>query len=599
MKAIILVAGSGKRMRPHTLASHKTLLKIGGRTLLQRIVDPLLANDVCDITLVTGYQAAELKQHLAEVYPGRAFNFIHNDCYASSNNIYSMALAMEQLEIDSDVLLIECDLIFDTSVIERLLASPHANVAVVDRHRSGMDGTVVKVRDGMVTDVIPPHLQDSSFDFSDKYKTLNIYRFSREFCAGPFRKLLTYYARVIDMNVYYELILGIVLYLQRESVHALILEDEKWAEVDDPNDLESASFVFDPASRRRTLEGSYGGFWNYSVTDFCYIRNMHFPTGAVLSELRNSLPDAVWNYGSCQAVLDRKLSYLLLCDERNATLLNGASQIFPVLRRFVAGRRVLLPSPTFGEYDRLFPDAEVYPDEPGVSWEGLVARAEGCGMVVFVNPNNPTGTFLPTETLHQYALSHPGQLVVVDESFIDFSDGPGMVPLLEAQPAPNVIVIKSLSKSLGVPGIRLGYCYTSHREFQSLLRSELPVWNINSVAEHFLEIILKHREALQASYQKTMEDRADFARQLQDLSCVEKVYTAGGGNFLLVAMRLSRADCSALVEELIQRHSILVKDVSAKFPGDTAYLRLAVRRPEEHGHLLDCVRRRLQTQDLS
>lgn len=577
-------------MRPHTLASHKTLLKIGGRTLLQRIVDPLLANDVCDITLVTGYQAEELKLHLAEAYPGRAFNFIHNDCYASSNNIYSMALAMEQLEIDSDVLLIECDLIFDTSVIERLLASPHANVAVVDRHRSGMDGTVVKVRDGMVTDVIPPHLQDSSFDFSDKYKTLNIYRFSREFCAGPFRKLLTYYARVIDMNVYYELILGIVLYLQRESVHALILEDEKWAEVDDPNDLESASFVFDPTSRRRTLEESYGGFWNYNVTDYCYIRNMHFPTGAVLSELRNSLPGAVWNYGSCQPVLDRKLSYYLLCDIKNATLLNGASQVFPVLRTFARDKRVLLPAPTFGEYTRLFPEAQTYPDGPGVSWEGLVASAESCGMVVFVNPNNPTGTLLPTEKIHQYALAHPEKLVVVDESFIDFSTEPSILPLLEEQPAANVIVIKSLSKSLGAPGLRLGYCYTSNREFQALLKSELPVWNINSVAEHFLEIILKHREAMHVSFQKTMEDRAAFARLLEELEFVETVHEEGGGNFLLVALRLSRAQCSALVDEMIQRHGILLKDVSPKFPGTTAYLRLAVRLPEEHVRLVECLR---------
>lgn len=586
MKAIILVAGSGKRMRPHTLASHKTLLKIGGRTLLQRIVDPLLANDVSDITLVTGYQAEELKLHLAEAYPGRAFNFIHNDCYASSNNIYSMALAMEELKIDSDVLLIECDLIFDTSVIERLLASPHANVAVVDRHRSGMDGTVVKVRDGMVTDVIPPHLQDSSFDFSDKYKTLNIYRFSREFCAGPFRKLLTYYARVIDMNVYYELILGIVLYLQRESVHALILEDEKWAEVDDPNDLESASFVFDPSSRRRTLEESYGGFWNYDVLDFCYIRNMHFPTGAVLSELRNSLPQAVWNYGSAQPVLDRKLSYYLLCDIRNATLLNGASQVFPVLRTFAKGRRVLLPTPTFGEYTRLFPEAEAYVDAPGVSWEDLVTRAEGCGMVVFVNPNNPTGTTLATARIHAYALSHPEKLVVVDESFIDFSAEPSILPLLEEQPADNVIVVKSLSKSLGVPGIRLGYCYTSNRPFQALLKSELPVWNINSVAEHFLEIVLKHREAMQVSFQKTMEDRADFARLLARLDMVEHVYEDGGGNFLLARLHLSRERCAALVDELIEKRGILVKDVSGKFPGTTAYLRLAVRLPEDHLRLL-------------
>ncbi|MEM7538505.1 MAG: phosphocholine cytidylyltransferase family protein, partial [Chloroflexota bacterium] len=254
MKVIILAAGYGNRMRPLTNTTHKTLLEIGGRTVIQWIIDPLLANDITDITIVTGYMADTLQAYLSETYSTLTIQYIHNERYAQTNNIYSMALALEQITIDSDIILIECDLIFDETLIERLLTSSHENVALVDRYQSGMDGTVVQVSDGIITNVIPPHLQDPDFNFNDKYKTVNIYRFSQEFCANIFKKLLVYYAKTFDSNIYYELILGILIYLQREVIHAEILDGERWTEIDDPNDLNVARFMFDKSSRKKMLD---------------------------------------------------------------------------------------------------------------------------------------------------------------------------------------------------------------------------------------------------------------------------------------------------------------------------------------------------------
>jgi choline kinase len=311
MKAIILTAGFGNRMRPLTGTTHKTLLKIQDRTVIQWIVDALLENSVTDIVIVTGYHANALQSHLAQAYPALQITYIHNERYAQTNNIYSMALALEHVAIDSDVVLIECDLIFDPAVIRRLLASPHPNIAMVDRYRSGMDGTVVTVSGGVITEVSPPHRQGSGFVFSDKYKTLNIYRFSKDFCAGPFRKLMTYYASVINDNVFYELVLGIIIYLQHATIHAEVLDGEKWTELDDPNDVSLARFQFDPSIRQSTLAESFGGHWNYDILDFCFIRNMHFPTGSILSELRSNLSALIQNYGSSQAILNQKMAYYL------------------------------------------------------------------------------------------------------------------------------------------------------------------------------------------------------------------------------------------------------------------------------------------------
>jgi histidinol-phosphate/aromatic aminotransferase/cobyric acid decarboxylase-like protein/choline kinase len=585
MRAIILAAGIGRRMRPLTLTTHKSLLKIGDRTLLGRLIDMLIAHGVTNVAIVTGYRAEEIRQHALDLYPDLDFLFVHNDRYAETNNIYSLALALEQVPMDDDIVLIESDLVVELAVFNRLFASPEPNVALLDRYRSGMDGTVVTVVDNVVRSVIPPHLQGSDFNFADKYKTLNIYKFSQAFCLGSFKRLITYYAQAIDSNCYYEAILGIIITMQQEVIHAAILQNERWAELDDPNDLDSARYTFEADQRYSALQRSQGSYWNYEVLDFCFLRNMYFPTGSVLSELRNALPTLLHNYGSTQTLLDRKLSYYLLCQPERCIALNGASQAFPLLAQFFAGRRVLIPCPTFGEYRRIFPTAAEYFDEIGFDLDLFLPLAQDAEVIVFVNPNNPTGTLLPSDWIYNFAVDHPEKWLIVDESFIDFADRPSMMVLLEEQPLDNVILLKSLSKTLGVPGLRLGYTYSSNAEFNLFMRSHLPIWNLNSLAEHFLEIILKHREAIATSFQSTARDRVEFAEMLATLPSVAKVF-ASGGNFLLVKLHLNRSSAQALAETLLTSRSIYIKDVSSRFKGEGVFFRLAVRTHKDHLHLV-------------
>ncbi|HYA16853.1 MAG TPA: NTP transferase domain-containing protein, partial [Bryobacteraceae bacterium] len=360
MKAIILAAGYGRRMRPLTDRTHKTLLEVSGRTIIGRIMDCLIEEQIRETVVVTGYRAEELETWLRANYPGYRFQFVHNLRYAETNNIHSLALAFEHTALDQDIVLIESDLVFEPAVLERLVRSPHENAALLDHYRTGMDGTVVSLEDGAITSVIPPHLQRQDFSFADKFKTLNIYKFSREFCATRLGDLLTFYSRFIDDNCYYELILGILIYMRQARIHGEVLEGERWAEVDDPNDLHAAEFVFNAPARRRILESTMGGFWQMNVLDFAFIRNMYFPTPAVVAEMRNSLPALLHNYGSAQRTLNEKLSCFLLCRKERVQTLNGASQIYPILRGLWAGRKALIPQPTFGEYPAAFPLHETY-----------------------------------------------------------------------------------------------------------------------------------------------------------------------------------------------------------------------------------------------
>jgi len=588
MKALILAAGYGNRMKPLTDSCHKTLLPIAGGTIIGRIIEGLVANDVRDFVFVTGYRHDDLVDYITTNFPCISCTFVENKRYRETNNIYSMALAFEQVEFDDEVLLIESDLIYEPAVIERIIKSKHANVALVDHYRSGMDGTVVAVHDSVVTHVIPPHLQDSKFDFSDKYKTLNIYKFSRDFCAHEFKRLLTFYARTIDANCYYELILGILIYMQRETIHAEILQGENWAEVDDPNDLAVAEFIFDKGRRGELLEKSFGGYWNHDILDFCFIRNMHFPTASVLSEMHNNLADLVHNYGSRQSVLNQKLAYLLLCREERLQVLNGASQIYPVLRLRFGEENVLLPDPTFGEYPRVFAKHETYSDRVGIDWLDFGCRLRDVGVAVIVNPNNPTGSIVPTAAIMACAEQHPDKQFIVDESFIDFADQPSIIEILETRPLDNVLVVKSLSKAYGVPGIRLGFVYTSNMDLYRFIQAQTPIWNLNSLAEFYLEILLKQRKGLAESFRLTIADRNEFAANLLTVPYVANVFPSRA-NFLLVSLRRKGAP-SDLVGHLLARHGIYIKEVTNKFVDDSRYLRLAVRTRQENDRLVAAMR---------
>jgi histidinol-phosphate/aromatic aminotransferase/cobyric acid decarboxylase-like protein len=184
-----------------------------------------------------------------------------------------------------------------------------------------------------------------------------------------------------------------------------------------------------------------------------------------------------------------------------------------------------------------------------------------------------------------FAARHPAQRLLVDESFIDFSGEVSMMDRLRERPLDNVVVLKSLSKCFGVPGLRLGFMYTTDRDLLARCAAEVPIWNMNSMAEFFLEVLLKHRRALAQSFRQTMADRDELASALSALPAVERVFPSGA-NFLLARITGGRRAAAALAEALLADHAIYVKDVSSRFPDNHGYWRVAVRLPEENRRLV-------------
>jgi len=581
MKAIILAAGVGKRMMPLTRTTHKTLLPVAGRPVLGWILDAVQSAGIREVVLVVGYRADEVREFVEREFPELRVTWVENHRYRETNNICSLALALDHTRGD-DVLVIESDLVISPQVVTRLLENPRPNVALLAPHGPGMDGTVVRAdpQSGLVTDVFPPHLQPGTFDYSDKLKTLNIYKFSRQFSDDTLRRLMQFYARAFDENCYYEVILGVLIYLQRAEIYAEVIdprhEEATWAEVDDPVDLDVANFSMDRQGRQALLDGAHGGFWKYPILDFHYLRNMHFPTPGMLAELRCHLPDLLSNYGSSQEALDRKFSQLMGCEAREMVALNGCAQAFPWLARRLHGRRTLVPQPTFGEYARIA-DATPYADDGRLAFSTLAeqVRRTRPDAVVIVNPNNPTGTTFASDEILRLAHECRRTEFIVDESFIEFSSQPSLLELAgDLRPA-NLLVLKSLSKVWGVPGLRLGWAYSPAAEIVDDLRRSLPIWNMNSVAEYFVELMFKHRNSLAESFVRSRCDREEFTRQLAGIEDVAEVL-AGGGNFVVLrfASRVSAAD---LARRLLAEHRIYVKEVTGRWADGQPRLRVAVR----------------------
>lgn len=580
LHAIVLAAGVGRRMRPLSDHCHKALLPVGDTTILARIVDSLQQIGVSDIAVVTGYRAGDIADYLRSHYPETDFRLIENAKYAETNNIVSLSLALEELPLAGDVLLLECDLLFDPAILERL-AERTGNVALVDRYQTGMDGTVVSVGHGMVTAVYPPHLQGSDFSYADKFKTLNIYRFDRDFCQRTLRPLLHVYANQIDASCYYELVLGMLANIPAHRIAVEIVDGHTWSEVDDPNDLTVARFHFEPDRRADLLDRSLGGHWNLPLQDFSFMRNVRFPTEAMIAAMRHALPNLITGYGSTQQVLNSKMGLVVGGPAGRLQALNGASQAFPILRELFGDRRVMLPAPTFGEFPRMFPAAAEYRDAPGAAAEDLERCAAQAEVLVVVSPNNPTGTTLSTAGLHDLARRHPGTTLVVDESFVGFSDEEPLVRRLEREPLDNVIVLVSLSKTLGVPGLRLGYLYCCDPSVIQAVGQRLPIWNLSAMAEHFLELVLKFRPELATAMRQTVDERDEFRLALQRLAGVAAVHPSGG-DFLLTDLA-GPPDLGPRVRRaMLAEWATDVKDVSERFGDGIPRLRVGVRSSPEN-----------------
>ena len=597
MQAIILAAGMGKRLGEYTKENTKCMVPVNRVTLIDRMIDQLAGLNLNRVIIVIGYQGKKVKYHVGSNHNGLKIEYINNPIYDKTNNIYSLALAKDLLQQD-DSLLIESDLIFDDKILHLLLDNPQPNLALVAKYESWMDGTMVRIdEDNNIVNFITKQ----SFVYSEigsYFKTLNIYKFSKEFSSQKYIPFLNAYSKAVGNNEYYENVLRIISFLNSHDLKALPITNEKWYEIDDKQDLDIAEVLFaDEKDLLRKYYGRYGGFWRFpKMLDYCYLVNPYFPTPRLIDEMQANFKTLMTEYPSGMKVNTLLASKCFGIKEEYIIPGNGAAELIKILMEELKGTIGVI-RPTFEEYpNRISSDRQVtfIPQNNyyRYSVNDLIEyfSEHSVGTLLLINPDNPSGNFIPKSellTLADWAEKNLIQLIV-DESFVDFSDDNENNSLLHdniLEEYPHLIVMKSISKSYGVPGLRLGILASANIELITLMKKKVSIWNINSFAEFFMQIYSKHENDYKKACKKFTKERLSFEKKLHSIPFLHVMPSQA--NFFLCEV-ISPYSANDIVIYLLKYHSILIKDCSSKtgFNGKQ-YLRIAIRNHDDNEKLID------------
>ncbi len=286
------------------------------------------------------------------------------------------------------------------------------------------------------------------------------------------------------------------------------------------------------------------------------------------------------------------------CDPGNIVVGNGASELIRALVAELPGR-IGAPVPIFDEYPNSieperFIALEANRLDFSVSADELVTFSENAelGTLVLVNPANPSGQFIARKALLELSerLQAIGTRLVIDESFVDFADGTDAHGVMRADVLdahPGLIAIKSISKSYGIPGLRLGVVAASDQALISRVTRRVPIWNINSLAEWFLQIIGRHQAEYWRACRRLVAARAMLTEGLEEVSYLRVLPSAA--NYLLCEVT-GGIGARDLEQWLLNEHWILIKNCCGKRGfGAGEWIRLAVRNEEDNRILLDAL----------
>ncbi|MCQ2345675.1 MAG: aminotransferase class I/II-fold pyridoxal phosphate-dependent enzyme [Paludibacteraceae bacterium] len=589
MQAIILAAGMGKRLGELTKGNTKCMIEVGGETLISRLLHQLDKYQLARIVLVVGYKAAELRQYLASVQVNTPLEFVENTIYDTTNNIYSLYMAKSWLEQD-DTLLFESDIIMEDAVIERLVSNPYPNLALVDKFESWMDGTVVTLDDENRILRFIPNSQFRYAEIPSYYKTVNVYKFSRSFSQSMYVPFLEAYCKALGRNEYYEQVLRVITMLDNSGMRALPLNGEKWYEIDDIQDLDIAESMFTEHSFD-LLCSRYGGYWRYpQLLDFCYLVNPYFPNQRLRDELSANFNRLLTEYPSGQRVNSLLAAKDFGVRQDYIAVGNGAAELIKALCEQMIGR-VGVIRPTFEEYpNRLMPEQLVVfnataPDFRYSADDLMNFFADkDIWSLVLINPDNPSGNYIPFEDCIRLAewCRNRDIVFVLDESFIDFStEHPTFFSDALLERFNRLVVLKSISKSYGVPGLRLGIAASSNAALMTNLRRSLSIWNINSFAEFYLQIMGKYQRPYAEAMDRFREERSRFVDALQSVPYLRVLPSEA--NYVLCEV-LAPHSPRELAVRLLKERGILIKDCSSKCAAP--YIRLAVRDTHDNDMLV-------------
>ena len=591
----------GRRLGEKTRENTKCMVEVNGVKLIDRLLGQLSQLGLSRVIIVVGYQGQRLVDYIGHRYDGKLrIEYAENPIYDRTNNIYSLSLVKEQMQED-DTLLIESDLIFSDRLFPMIMENPYPNLALVAKYETWMDGTMVRIdQENNIVNFVPKQ----AFKYEDVdyyYKTVNIYKFSREFSRQKYVPFLEAYCHALGNNEYYEQVLRVITLLDNAELKAVPIGSEKWYEIDDIQDLDIAETIFaEDDEMLRRFNYRYGGHWRFpKMLDYCYLVNPYFPTKRMKDELRYNFDTLLTEYPSGMLVNSLLAGKYFGIRQDYVVVGNGAAELIKSLMELSEGRTGVI-YPTFEEYPhRLRKDDIVafQPDNCDLKYteDDLIGYFTGKGIerLLLINPDNPSGNFIGMEGLQKLIDWSREQHItlIVDESFVDFSDDFENNTLLRnemLEANPHLVVMKSISKSYGVPGLRLGILASSNVELISRIKKDVAIWNINSFAEFYMQIFGKYERDYKKACYKFINERRRFEALLREIPYLKVLPTQA--NFFCIELT-SKYTSAELTKLLLARYNIMVKDCDSKngLKGRN-FIRISVRSTEDNNQLIQALR---------
>lgn len=602
MQGLILAAGMGKRLKNLTADKAKCMVKVNGVTLIERALRILDKKSLTRIIVVVGYEGDNLKEHILSLSLKTPVEFIENEIYDKTNNIYSLLLTKDEM-IKDDTLLLESDVIFEEKVVDALLDDERPTLALVDKFESWMDGTCVIIdKDDKITDFIP----GKRLNFEDKddyYKTVNLYKFDKDFLKNVYMPFLSAYQTAMGVNEYYESVIKYIAMLENTAIRACRLKNATWYEIDDKQDLDIASTLFakDAKTKYEMLAKRFGGYWRYpGVKDYCYLVNPYYPPAKMVNEIKANSEILLTQYPSGMAVNSLLASKNFGVPEEKILVGNGAAELIKsLMEELDDGQKTLgFVTPTFEEYHHRFKGNTVIFNTAEIDFSYNADDVIGyfdtnkCDVLVLINPDNPSGNCIDKKSVMRIIewAKRTQKILVLDESFLDFSSGckssdDGYINEETLDMYDKLYVVKSISKSYGIPGLRLGVLASSDTETIKKLKKDVAIWNINSFAEFFMQICEKYKKDYAAALALLKSERKEFIDNLSEISYI-KTYPSEA-NYLMCELTGVKAE--DLATYLLEK-DILIKVLTDKIGNGKEYIRLAVKKKEENAFLVECLK---------
>lgn len=336
----------------------------------------------------------------------------------------------------------------------------------------------------------------------------------------------------------------------------------------------------------------YGGFWVYpDMLDYCYLVNPYFNRSKIIDEMQENFRVLVSEYPAGMAVNSQLASDCWNIKQEYIIPGNGAAELIKALMENLQGK-VGVIRPTFEEYPNRLSDERVVTFVPNnesfrYNADDLIQffgenKVEN---LLLINPDNPSGNFIPVDGIHQVArwCENNGVRFILDESFVDFSVGYDNNTFLRnelLEQYPHMCVMKSISKSYGVPGLRLGILCSADSVLIARMKKQVSIWNINSFAEFFMQIYPKYREDYKRACDQFIQTREDFEKELRGIPFIKVMPSQANFFFLEVLPPFTPQELCAV---LLKKYNILASACLAKkgiVPN--RFMRIAVRNHSDN-----------------